>query len=720
MKHKRGDLVTVATCNLNQWALDFDGNVKRILISCKEAKEMGATYRLGPELEICGYGCEDHFLESDTFLHCWESLEELFDKGATDDGLLCDFGMPILYAGARYNCRILCRNKQILMIRPKTALADNGNYREGRYFTAYQSPSSGEQEQIQLPTFWADKFGQCFAPFGVGFLQCADGATIGCESCEELWTPHSAHIDMALTGVEIIGNGSGSHHELRKLNARLGLMISATQKCGGLYLYANQRGCDGGRLYYDGCAMIVCNGKVLAQAKQFDVEEVQTIVATVDLDDVRSYRASIPSFGIQAAKARLSSKSVLCDIKVGIRHGSKLLPTEEIQLKIHSPEEECCLGPSCWLWDFLRRSGAAGYFLPLSGGADSSSVAMIVGAMTIMVTEAAQKDHSGYVAAECRKVCRKEDDPLWVPATPEEFAQCILHTTYMGTDNSSKATESRAKRLGEVIGSYHHSIKIDSAVSAMINIFLKATGKKPDFSSRGGTISEDLALQNIQARIRMVTAYLFAQLLPWIRGKKGFLLVLGSANVDEGLRGYMTKYDCSAADLNPIGGISKGDLKRMLLWGAKEFKYEVLNEIVNAPPTAELRPMTNGDEEGKEHSQTDEEDMGMSYEELGHFGRLRKISRCGPVSMFRKLCAKWQHLSPSEVAVKVKRFFYYYSVNRHKMCIITPAYHAEAYSPDDNRFDLRQFLYNTQWTRQFRSIDEIVTDMESDDQICLN
>ena len=456
-----------------------------------------------------------------------------------------------------------------------------------------------------------------------------------------------------------------------------------------------------------------------AQLRQ-EVEEVQTIVATVDLDDVRSYRASIPSFGIQAAKARLSSKSVLCDIKVGIRHGSKLLPTEEIQLKIHSPEEECCLGPACWLWDFLRRSGAAGYFLPLSGGADSSSVAMIVGAMTIMVTEAAQKDHSGYVAAECRKVCRKEDDPLWVPATPQEFAQCILHTTYMGTDNSSKATESRAQRLGEVIGSYHHSIKIDSAVSAMINIFFLATGKKPDFSSRGGTISEDLALQNIQARIRMVTAYLFAQLLPWIRGKKGFLLVLGSANVDEGLRGYMTKYDCSAADLNPIGGISKGDLKRMLLWGAKEFKYEILNEIVNAPPTAELRPMTNGDEEGKEHSQTDEEDMGMSYEELGHFGRLRKISRCGPVSMFRKLCAKWQHLSPSEVAVKVKRFFYYYSVNRHKMCIITPAYHAEAYSPDDNRFDLRQFLYNTQWTRQFRSIDEIVTDMESDDQICLN
>ena len=39
----------------------------------------------------------------------------------------------------------------------------------------------------------------------------------------------------------------------------------------------------------------------------------------------------------------------------------------------------------------------------------------------------------------------------------------------------------------------------------------------------------------------MVLAYLLAQLLPWVRNRQGFLLVLGSANVDEGLRGYMTK-----------------------------------------------------------------------------------------------------------------------------------------------------------------------------------
>ena len=51
----------------------------------------------------------------------------------------------------------------------------------------------------------------------------------------------SPHITQYLSGVDIIGNGSGSHHQLRKLDARLSLMQSATRKCGGLYLYSNHR-----------------------------------------------------------------------------------------------------------------------------------------------------------------------------------------------------------------------------------------------------------------------------------------------------------------------------------------------------------------------------------------------------------------------------------------------------------------------------------------------
>jgi len=277
----------------------------------------------------------------------------------------------------------------------------------------------------------------------------------------------------------------------------------------------------------------------------------------------------------------------------------------------------------------------------------------------------------------------------------------------MGTSNSSTVTRERAASLADEIGAHHTPSVIDPMIRGVMQVFKELTKKEPRYKSEGGTHAEDVALQNIQARSRMVLSYLLAQLLPWTRGRSGFLLVLGSANVDEALRGYMTKYDCSSADVNPIGGISKADLKRFLVHAATHLGYPSLRAVVEAPPTAELRPLKGGEIE-----QTDEVDMGMTYDELGIFGRLRKIDHCGPVSMFQKLLSRWQgSCSAAEVAAKVKHFFRSYGINRHKLTTLTPAYHAESYSPDDNRFDLRQFLYPN-WQRQFDSIDAIVSQVE--------
>ena len=63
-----------------------------------------------------------------------------------------------------------------------------------------------------------------------------------------------------------------------------------------------------------------------------------------------------------------------------------------------------------------------------------------------------------------------------------------------------------------------------------------------------------------------------------------------------------------------------------------------------------------------------------------------------------------------EVAQKVKDFYYYYAINRHKMTTLTPSYHAENYSPDDNRFDLRPFLYPATFPVQFKKIDDAVAE----------
>jgi len=43
----------------------------------------------------------------------------------------------------------------------------------------------------------------------------------------------------------------------------------------------------------------------------------------------------------------------------------------------------------------------------------------------------------------------------------------------------------------------------------------------------------------------------------------------------------------------------------------------------------------------------------MTYAELGVFGYLRKVLRCGPVKMFLRLMETWKHFSPDSVATKV-------------------------------------------------------------------
>ncbi len=244
-----------------------------------------------------------------------------------------------------------------------------------------------------------------------------------------------------------------------------------------------------------------------------------------------------------------------------------------------------------------------------------------------------------------RDVRKIVNDPNYVPVSAKDICAKLFVTCYMGTENSSVATKTRAQSLASDIGSNHLSIVIDVAVRAVVQIWTTTMNIVPRFRVNGGTNMENAALQNIQARLRMVLAYFFAQLTLWSVGRPGSLLVLGSANVDECLRGYFTKYDCSSADLNPIGSISKTDLRSFILYCSDAYKIQALKEIYDAPPTAELEPLKDG-----EIAQLDEVDMGMTYDELSVYGKLRKQQSCGPYSMFCKLLESWSDkLTPRQV-----------------------------------------------------------------------
>merc|ERR1712226_876514 len=114
------------------------------------------------------------------------------------------------------------------------------------------------------------------------------------------------------------------------------------------------KGCDGGRLYFDGCCMIWCNGGLLAQGSQFGtLDEVEVCTAVVNLQDVRTARSNVIARSFQASTAPTVAR---VDVPFRCVVAEPLLcsPSPVIQPFVCGPMEEIAYGPSAWLWDYLR------------------------------------------------------------------------------------------------------------------------------------------------------------------------------------------------------------------------------------------------------------------------------------------------------------------------------------------------------------------------------
>lgn len=193
-------------------------------------------------------------------------------------------------------------------------------------------------------------------------------------------------------------------------------------------------------MLYDGSSMIIQNGEVLAQSSQFSLLPVEVIVATVDLGRVRSYRTSA-SRNVQAAK-QPEYPRVQCDITLSRPSAEVFLSdkviTPEIPIKLLDNMSEIHLATSVFLWQYLIRSSSAGFFLALSGGLDSSTVALFVFGMAKTVLKSIQNGEQTTLQ-DLRKAVGIKD---YTPRSAEEIVSKLLHTCFMGTVNSSEETRS--------------------------------------------------------------------------------------------------------------------------------------------------------------------------------------------------------------------------------------------------------------------------------------
>ncbi|RAR01056.1 glutamine-dependent nad(+) synthetase [Stemphylium lycopersici] len=602
----------------------------------------------------------------------------LIDENCND--VLVDIGMPVKHKNARY-------------------IWTDGNYEESRWFTAWDP--SVQAESFCLPQCIADLQGNNEVPIGDVLISTA-AVCIGTLTPDELFrTEPSLPTAQISESVDIFTVSAANHFCLGNFNSLVTSLQSTGKRIGGVILYSNQHGCDGDQTYYDGGPMVLVNGEVISQGSRFSVQDVEVVTAVVDIDAVQAYRTKhqllVPLEDTTSPRVEIACslyRPTLAAILLDHHHPSVWGP------KIYSLEEEIAMGPACYLWHYLRRSDCAGFLAPLSGGIDSCSTAVIVLSMCYLVFDALRDGNE--VAMDVQRVIGTR---VSLPKTPQELCNRILHTVYLGvTGCSSEETCSRAQRLAEGIGAHHIDMSIDTVYQAERDLLPQYTGFTPDFK---GSTAENLALQNLQARLRATTAYYLARMLPTIRKRpgEGGLLVLSSVNVEESLRGNLTKHDCSSADLSPIGSISKIQLQSFIRWARIAFNLPILSEFLEAIPRAELEPTGFG--------QCDDKDNGMTQEELFVFAKLRSDARLGPYDMFQRLLHDWRDQKHArEVGDLVKTFWTFYGKNRHKMAAVTPAIHATEHNAD-NRFDRRPMLYPSfDESLTFRHIDEVVDRQE--------
>lgn len=277
-------LIRVSVAQVCQWALDFEGNACRIKKSIQAAKDAGARFRTGPELELSGYSCGDHFLEPDTVTYCWDALADILNSNLTD-GILCDIGMPVIHQSVLYNCRVFCFDRKIILIRPKT----RNNYTHQHLFGSWDRHTN-QLETFVLPSQLGGT--QKTTLFGLGVIVCNNGITVVPEIGNEAWAfsdnpqypvPHTVDVLVHTSALQCRWRRVPDEH----YPERLAQTLPATTS---VYLYANYVGGDGTRLCYEGGSCICMNGEVKREATRLSLSEVEVITATLDLAAIRLKR----------------------------------------------------------------------------------------------------------------------------------------------------------------------------------------------------------------------------------------------------------------------------------------------------------------------------------------------------------------------------------------------------------------------------------------------
>ena len=615
----------IAGAALNQIPLDWNNNLRNIQTAIEQAKAAGVELLCLPELCLTGYGCEDLFL-SDWMPEA--ALAHLQKIREWTQGICVVVGLPVRLAHRTYNTAAVLRDGQILGFAAKQFLANDGVHYETRFFAPWVAGETGtvswEGEEWPLGDL-------IFEHQGVRF---------GFEICEDAWRADNVRPACRLKGrVDMIVNPSASHFAMSKTDVRYQLVMQASRTFDCTYLYANLLGNEAGRIIFDGEILVARNGHLLKRNQLLSFKEVD--LEWVDVDFTTPQEPAV----------------------------------EIVPLPAPDEYKELNQAMSLALFDYLRKARSQGFVLSLSGGADSCFCAVGVAEMVRLGVEELGldefKQRSGCFPAASATVVQQAGaggTAAQVVETPaaesslsvnQQLVRQLLTCAYQGTVNSSDDTFNSAKDLADSIGARFFNWGIDDEVAGYVGKIQGALGRDLTWQT------DDLALQNIQARVRAPGIWLLANVQN--------CLLITTSNRSEASVGYCTMDGDTAGSISPIAGVDKDFVKKWLRWAEIELGYPALRHVNALQPTAELRPLAD--------KQTDERDL-MPYALLNRIERLAFYDRLSPSQVLAALDGEDTGFDHEQLKTFVRRFYSLWSRNQWKRERYAPSFHLDDYNVD--------------------------------------
>jgi len=628
-------LIKVAAVALNQTPLDWRGNTRNILAALEAARQTGAEVVCMPELCITGYGCEDTFFSADVQQRAADALAEI--TGETQ-GMIVTVGLPCRHRAALFSGACLIADGEVLGCVAKQNLAGDGIHYEPRWFKPWPQGAVDEMDLNGRSIPLGDLV------FDIG------GVRLGFEICEDAWAASRPGSGLAGFAADVILNPSASHFAFGKQEIRRRLALEGSRAFGVTYIYANLLGNEAGRVIYDGGTMIASGGRLVAQGDRFSMDDFVVTTSVVDLDNTRMQRAGLASY--QPGKREPAAACVKYPFEF---RNTAPEPPGGGQAAWESgrfvKQEEFARAVSLALFDYMRKSRCRGFVVSLSGGADSSAVAVLVWLLVRFGLIELGPDGFRQRLAHIRELAGKD--------TPEALMGQLLTCLYQATENSSQRTRDAARDVAAAVGATFHELDVDPVVRSYTELASQAVGRELNWTD------DDIALQNIQARARGPSAWMLANL----RGA----LLLATSNRSEAAVGYATMDGDTCGGLSPIAGIDKAFLRRWLAWMRDEGpegvgSLPVLDCVLSQQPTAELRP--------QQAAQTDEQDL-MPYDLLDAIERAAIRDKHGPVEVFRIMQVQFPGYTPEQLIPWIERFFRLWSRNQWKRERYAPSFHLD-------------------------------------------